>query len=138
MSEFKVGDTVECVRESKWPTAYPQRVGDRYTIEGHKEGGLRLSGPSTKPVLAERFRLVTPTPPEPDPVNRPAHYIWLPNGVEVIDITERFSFTLGNVLKYVIRADHKGKPLEDLRKARWYLDREIERREEIARRDSGV
>lgn len=63
----------------------------------------------------------------PDPVSSPEHYRWLP--VETIEITEHFSFTLGNVLKYVMRADHKGKPLEDLKKARWYLDREIARRE---------
>lgn len=64
-----------------------------------------------------------------DPVNSPAHYRWLPNGVEVIDITETLGFCLGNVVKYTLRADHKGKPLEDLRKARWYLDREIANRE---------
>jgi hypothetical protein len=64
----------------------------------------------------------------PDPVNQPEHYTWL-GGIEVIDITEHFGFVLGNVLKYVMRADHKGKPLEDLRKARWYLDREIAKRE---------
>ena len=62
-----------------------------------------------------------------DPVNSPGHYKWLP--VEAIEITEHFSFTLGNALKYILRADHKGKPIEDLKKARWYLDREIRRRE---------
>lgn len=64
-----------------------------------------------------------------DPVNHPGHYTWLKNGVEVIDITENFNFLLGNVLKYVMRADHKGKPLEDLKKAVWYLEREIANRE---------
>ena len=64
---------------------------------------------------------------EPDPVNSPSHYTWGP--VEVIEITERLGFCLGNVIKYVLRADHKGKPVEDLKKARWYLDREISRRE---------
>jgi hypothetical protein len=66
---------------------------------------------------------------EPDPVNHPAHYNWLP--FEVIEVTEHFGFLLGNVLKYVMRADHKGKPLEDLKKAQWYLNREITRREAI-------
>ena len=65
--------------------------------------------------------------PSSDPVNSPAHYTWL-GGIEVIDITEHLSFTLGNVVKYVLRADHKGKPVEDLEKAAWYLDREIQRR----------
>jgi hypothetical protein len=62
-----------------------------------------------------------------DPVNSPGHYTWL-GGIEVIDITEHFSFTMGNVLKYVMRADHKGKPVEDLLKARYYLNRELKRR----------
>ncbi|MFF4557188.1 DUF3310 domain-containing protein [Streptomyces sp. NPDC001422] len=63
--------------------------------------------------------------PENDPVNHPAHYNWLPNGVEVIDITQHFSFTLGNALKYIMRAGHKDNALEDLKKAAWYLEREI-------------
>ena len=63
-----------------------------------------------------------------DAVNSPQHYQHLP-GIEVIDITEHLGFCMGNVVKYVLRADHKGKPLEDLRKAAWYLDREIARRE---------
>lgn len=60
-----------------------------------------------------------------DPVNHPAHYTSHPSGVEVIQITEHMSFLEGNVIKYVMRADHKGNKLEDLRKARWYLDRII-------------
>lgn len=61
-----------------------------------------------------------------DPVNHPDHYKWLP--VEAIEITEHFNFCLGNALKYVMRADRKGKPIEDLKKAVWYLQREIDRR----------
>jgi hypothetical protein len=63
---------------------------------------------------------------EDDAVNHPGHYTWLP--VEAIEITELFNFNLGNALKYILRADHKGRPIEDLQKARWYLDREITRR----------
>lgn len=50
---------------------------------------------------------------------------------QVIDVIEGFSlgFCLGNVLKYVLRAGKKGNALEDLKKARWYLNREIENRE---------
>jgi hypothetical protein len=62
-----------------------------------------------------------------DPVERPAHYQQLP-GIEVIDVTEHLNFCLGNVIKYVLRADHKGEPIQDLEKAAWYLRREIERR----------
>lgn len=64
---------------------------------------------------------------EPDSVNHPSHYTWL-GGIEVIQVTEHLGFCLGNVVKYVLRADHKGQAIEDLRKAAWYLAREIERR----------
>jgi hypothetical protein len=60
-----------------------------------------------------------------DVVNHPAHY--KVGGIEVIDFIEskNFSYNLGNVIKYVSRADHKGNKLEDLKKAQWYLTREI-------------
>lgn len=62
----------------------------------------------------------------------PNHYKGLPNGLEVIDLTEGLSFCLGNVLKYVFRAGKKTKnPIEDLKKASWYLQREITRLESL-------
>ena len=68
-----------------------------------------------------------------DSVSHPPHYAdgWS-NGAEVIDLTEHLSFCAGNVVKYVCRAGRKDpdKHVEDLEKARWYLDREIERVEE--------
>lgn len=63
-----------------------------------------------------------------DAVNHPRHYSQHPSGVECIEITEYFNFNLGNAIKYVWRAGHKGDELEDLRKALWYIDREISRR----------
>jgi len=64
-----------------------------------------------------------------DPVNHPKHYTGHPSGVECIQIAEHFGYCLGNVIKYIWRAGQKGDALEDLRKARFYLDREIKRRE---------
>lgn len=63
-----------------------------------------------------------------DPVNHPAHYVT--GGIEVIDAIEAWGlgFNLGNVVKYVARADRKGDALTDLEKAAWYLNREIGRR----------
>lgn len=63
-----------------------------------------------------------------DNVNNPLHYQFS-NGAQVIDITENLTFNRGNVVKYVSRAGRKSgaKELEDLHKARFYLDREIER-----------
>ncbi len=60
-----------------------------------------------------------------DMVNNPPHYTQ--GGIETIDFIEAksLSYNLGNVVKYITRADHKGNTVEDLMKARWYLDREI-------------
>lgn len=62
-----------------------------------------------------------------DPVNHPEHY--KVGGIETIDFIEAkgLSYHLGNVVKYVTRADHKGNRLQDLEKAQWYLSREISR-----------
>lgn len=58
----------------------------------------------------------------------PSHYRQHPSGVECIAITEHMGFNLGNAVKYIWRADLKHEtPLDDLKKARWYLDREIQR-----------
>ena len=64
-----------------------------------------------------------------DPVHNPPHY--KSGGIEVIDVIEAFelNFRLANVIKYVLRAGRKGDALTDLRKAKYYLDREIARRE---------
>lgn len=60
-----------------------------------------------------------------DPVNHPAHYTQ--GGIETIDFIEakKLNYNLGNVVKYITRADHKGSRIEDLQKAKWYLEREI-------------
>jgi hypothetical protein len=63
-----------------------------------------------------------------DPVNHPKHYTDHPSGVECIQITEHMGFNLGNALKYIWRCDLKKDAVEDLRKARWYIDREIAKR----------
>ena len=64
-------------------------------------------------------------------VNHPAHYGGADNPYEAIKVIEAWSlgFCLGNAVKYISRAGKKGDALEDLKKARWYLDREISDRE---------
>jgi hypothetical protein len=64
-----------------------------------------------------------------DAVDHPAHYNSHPSGVECVTIAEHFCFNLGNAMKYIWRAGLKGDEIEDLKKARWYLDREISKRE---------
>ena len=59
-------------------------------------------------------------------VSHPSHYN---QGIEPIDIIESWglNFSLGNAIKYILRSPYKGKQIEDLEKARWYIDREINR-----------
>jgi len=61
-------------------------------------------------------------------VNHPPHYTSHPSGIECIAIVEHMNFCLGNAIKYIWRAGLKGSAVEDLEKARFYIDREIERR----------
>jgi len=68
-----------------------------------------------------------------DNVNHPQHYGGKDNPYEVIKVVEAWelNFNLGNTVKYIGRAGKKGSYLEDLKKAAWYLNREIEKREQV-------
>lgn len=63
-----------------------------------------------------------------DMINHPEHYTSHPSGVECIEIAEHMNFCCGNALKYIWRAGLKNDAVEDLNKAKWYLEREIARR----------
>jgi hypothetical protein len=63
-----------------------------------------------------------------DPVNSPKHYTDHPSGIECIQVTEHMNFCLGNAVKYIWRADKKWDAVEDLKKAKWYIERELQRR----------
>jgi hypothetical protein len=65
-----------------------------------------------------------------DPINHPKHYCSHPSGIEPILITAHENFCIGNVIKYVMRAKYKGNELQDLKKAQFYLNYEIERHEQ--------
>jgi hypothetical protein len=70
--------------------------------------------------------------PHSDEVKKPSHYNSHPSGIECKTITGAFNFNLGNVIKYVWRAGLKGTDvIQDLRKAREYIDFEIERLSEL-------
>lgn len=104
------------------------------TVSGHQ--ALATLG-----ILAERLDIddfsasPMPMPPslgrdatKPETVNHPKHYNKHPSGVECIDIVEHYNFNLGNAIKYIWRAGLKSdNPVEDLKKAAWYVNREIER-----------
>lgn len=68
---------------------------------------------------------ITMEEPKADPVNHPAHYKY--GGIETIDFIEakKLNYNMGNAVKYITRADHKGNRKQDLEKAIWYLKREL-------------
>jgi Protein of unknwon function (DUF3310) len=75
-----------------------------------------------------------PTQGHHDPVNHPAHYNNHPAScecgrkIECIDVTRHMGFNIGNAIKYLWRCDLKNAPIEDLRKAVWYIQDEIKQR----------
>ena len=70
-------------------------------------------------------QLITMEEPASDPVNHPAHY--KTGGIETIDFIEakELNYNMGNAVKYISRAEHKGNKQQDLAKAIWYLNREL-------------
>jgi hypothetical protein len=85
-------------------------------------GKILMQAPERMVEVSKQVFKVSATP---DSVNHPTHYT--AGGIETIDFIEakKLNYNLGNVIKYLTRADHKGNKLEDLRKAQWYLTREI-------------
>lgn len=81
---------------------------------------------SVKPRGHEVMTPITMHEPKSDPVNHPAHY--KVGGIETIDFIEakRLNYNMGNAVKYITRADHKGNRKQDLEKAIWYLKRELD------------
>jgi hypothetical protein len=62
----------------------------------------------------------------PDAIN-PSHYRKHPSGIECIEVTRHMNFNVGNAIKYLWRYMDKGDPIENLKKAQWYIDDEIRR-----------
>ena len=81
--------------------------------------------PKKKEVAVEPEVKTVELPKQEDVINHPSHYTR--GKIEVIDFIEdqQLPYHLGNVIKYIARAGYKGDKLEDLKKARWYLDRYI-------------
>lgn len=106
-------------------------------IENQKKLADLPRAPLPKPEQTRRElpdRRQTTTGHEPDPwgVNHPKHYNLHPAGVECITIAEHYSFNCGSALKYLWRAGLKAPDkIQDLKKAKWYIDREIQRLEKF-------
>lgn len=89
----------------------------KYWVERWKKQETKNTGIEGSPL----FKKLT------NPVDHPPHYTQHPSGVECIQITEHFNFCVGNAIKYLWRAGSKGEYLEDLKKAAWYINREIKK-----------
>lgn len=114
-------DADDTVGPSPFAPSLHRRTIDRIPIPGYAPG----SPHDTKVSDAEALRSEAPALPE-DPIN-PSHYRRHPSGVECIEIVRHLNFNVGNAIKYIWRYQDKGDPIENLKKAQWYLDDEIRR-----------
>lgn len=125
-----MGTTVICIDDELSDGALT--LGKTYKARGFAnklgEAYFKLDGIEGR-WLAHRFQIVDgDAAPTPDVVNSPSHYT---KGIQTYDYIKSWDmdFTTGNVIKYTTRAPYKGKRLEDLKKARWYLEKLIEEAE---------
>jgi hypothetical protein len=114
------------VRQEKRAAREAQGVAHPYTKTKLDE--VKVADPAA---VMQVVHMATSGKSVHDPVNHPKHYT--DGGIETIDFIEakRLGYHLGNVVKYICRAGKKGTNmgLQDLQKARWYLDRAIEKNE---------
>lgn len=94
--------------------------------EQYGEGSLGYITLGDKFQPKEREEIKVDTENKADMVNHPSHY---QHGIEPIEFIEshNLNFNLGSVIKYIARAPYKGTELEDLKKAKWFLEREIKK-----------
>ena len=116
-----------------------EQSGDRWRVMDHQTG-MAAGGFSTASLAESAMEVMkggdmdwiwskadaATQPPQPDPIN-PPHYRDHPSGIECIQVAEHMPYCLGNAIKYLWRAGKKGDAVEDLKKAAWYVNREIER-----------
>ena len=107
----------------RWPKYCPECLPKYSKVPKKKEETVQTI--AEKIVKAIEEPEVKVTPKKEDVINHPSHYTR--GNIEVIDFIEdqQLPYHLGNVIKYIARAGYKGDKLEDLKKARWYLDRYI-------------
>jgi hypothetical protein len=126
----KIGVSLQDVYSTRY-LAKKQNKANGYAplemIEGVEVGGFQLASSKQEGEFVHFDTNPAFIPTQPDMVNHPPHYTV--GGVETIDFIEAkgLNYHLGQVIKYVSRAGKKGDALQDLQKARWYLNREIAR-----------
>jgi hypothetical protein len=100
-------------------------MADNFAKMGEGRNRIRMQGAPLSVTKRWEEQSVIQEDKPADNVNHPAHY--KAGGIETIDFIEAkgLNYHLGNVVKYISRADHKGDRKENLLKAQWYLNREI-------------
>jgi hypothetical protein len=134
--QLDIAKSYAYVLMSKARTAFMQEYGytinskmaDRKRLHKRLEVARPISNLPKGMTVAEADEIVADVNQaiaQHDAVNHPAHYTT--GGIETIDFIEakKLGYNLGNVVKYITRSGLKGNQLEDLRKAQWYLSREI-------------
>ena len=110
--------SIDDITPEEWDTSYKE-----------SQWFCGRSVPAFSDLVDKVSRYVEPL--EEDPVNKPSHYnegaVECVEAIEASMSSEEFKgYLKGNTIKYIWRYDYKGKPVEDLRKARWYLEKLIE------------
>lgn len=107
--------------QGRWPKYCPECLPKYSKVPKKKEVAVE---PVAQTIEEPEVKVVE-VPKNEDVINHPSHYTR--GKIEVIDFIEdqQLPYHLGNVVKYIARAGYKGDKLEDLKKARWYLDRYI-------------
>lgn len=115
--------------QGRWPKYCPECLPKYSKVPKKKEVVVEpvaqtIAENVVKTIEEQEFKVVE-LPKQEDVINHPSHYTR--GKIEVIDFIEdqQLPYHLGNVIKYIARAGYKGDKLEDLKKARWYLDRYI-------------
>lgn len=113
--------------QGRWPKYCPECLPKYSKVpkkQKEKEIVVTLANMVAKTLEEPEVKTIE-LPKQEDVINHPSHYTR--GKIEVIDFIEdqQLPYHLGNVIKYIARAGHKGDKLEDLKKARWYLDRYI-------------
>ena len=122
---FKGMDTVVvslCKEPSDVCPPIPEDLADYNIMDYLKAGIARLNN------LGKPYKLGIDKIGKSDMVDHPPHYNSHPSGIECIQVTEHMTFNVGNAVKYLWRVDEKDNPYQDLDKAIWYIQREIEKR----------
>lgn len=109
--------------QGRWPKYCPECL-PKYSKVPKKKDAQTIAEKVVQTIEKSEVKVVE-LPKKEDVINHPSHYTR--GKIEVIDFIEdqQLPYHLGNVIKYIARAGYKGDKLEDLKKARWYLDRYI-------------